>query len=173
MPTANPNSPASTRDTSTVRHWHISESFPGCIPEAEPRISDSVDVAIDEFAHMIASYAEVLDGQDDGHGGGRNGDSSESSDAAYAQAMSETCCTCAPRDGRSDMYGDLLARTERGGLTEIIANRCFEITPCDETDCLKYCPAPSCGTVTAITDVDTRCWACGARYVDAEHRPVQ
>ena len=85
--------------------------------------------------------------------------------------MSEICCTCAPHDGQSDMYGDLLVHAERDGIAQIIASRVFEITPCDEADCLKYCPASGCGTVTAITDVDTRCWTCGAEYVDAEHRP--
>ena len=85
MRTANFKDSARVRDAFTVRHWHISESLPGCVPESEPRISDSVDLAMDEFAHMVASYTELLDGQNDGQDGKRNGDARESSDAAYCR----------------------------------------------------------------------------------------
>ena len=144
-----------TADTSaTVRHWHITESFPGCLPESDPYTTDSADLAIDEFGHALKEYANTLDGEE--------GD--------YAAAVGEICCTCRS-DGRSPEHWQAVESGERAGLTEIIAGRCFELTPCGEADCLKYCPAPGCGTVESVTDPDDRCWCCGARYVDAEHRP--
>lgn len=161
MPRTNCGASVGTPNESMVRHWHISEAFPGRIPESDPYVSDCVDIALDVFAHMLADYAEALGEKGRGEG-----------DAIYAQTMSEICCSCTPCDKRSAIYGDLLARAGQDGVTKIIAERCFEITPCDEADCLKYCPTPGCGTVTVVTDVDTRCWACGARYVDADHRPA-
>lgn len=37
----------------------------------------------------------------------------------------------------------------------------FEIAACAERDCLKYCPAGDCRTVTS----DTWCWRCGTAYL--------
>lgn len=54
------------------------------------------------------------------------------------------------------------------GITEQFDHRLFELTPCTDHDCLKFCPDAECGTFTPVTEPDQRCWCCGTRYVDAE-----
>lgn len=143
-----------TTSSRTVRHWHVTESSPGCLPESVPYTSDCADLALDTLAHVLMDYADTLDGED----------------GSYAAAVGEIYCTCRS-DGRSAERWESVDIAERAGLSEIIAGRCFELTPCAEAGCLKYCPNAECGTVAPITEEDDRCWCCGSRYVDAEHRP--
>lgn len=138
----------------TVRHWHVTESPPGCHPESVPYTGDCADLALDTLAHELIDYADTLEGED----------------GVYAAAVGEIYCTCRS-DSRSAEHWDSVYAAERAGLSEIIAGRYFELIPCEETDCLKYCPDPDCGTVTPVTDSDDRCWCCGSRYIDADHRP--
>lgn len=138
----------------TVRHWHVTESSPGRYPDPVPYTTDCADMALDTFAHVLMDYSDTLDGED----------------GAYAAAVGEIYCTCRS-DGRSADHWDSVNAAERIGLSEIIAGRCFELTPCQEADCLKYCPDPDCGTVASVTDPDDQCWCCGSRYVDADYRP--
>ena len=142
----------------TVRHWHVSESFPGCLPEADPDTCLTGEDALDTLAHLLKDWANAADDLED-------------SDAAVADGISEQYCTCTNRNSgeRSAEHRDALAALKDGrGICDHVGNRVFEATPCQERDCLKYCPNAECGTVTPVTDTDPRCWCCGAAYVGWE-----
>lgn len=146
------------RAVPVVRHWHITASAAGCLPEVEPVTIDDGELALDALAHLLADWAQTCDDRDD---------CAEDGDAVYAEGRAEQLCTC--RTGpRSAEHHDALGWVEDGrGVCEQIGDRVFELMPCQDTGCLKYCPDADCGTVTPIGDVDTCCWCCGARYVDA------
>lgn len=140
-----------------VAHWHVTESDVGCLPEAEPYTSDSGELALDVLAHLLDDWSNSYDDPED-------------ADSVRAAGLAESFCTCRDRDReRSDTHLDALAAVADGrGICEYIGLRVFELKPCSEKDCLKYCPDAECGTVTPVTEVDTRCWCCGATYVSWE-----
>jgi hypothetical protein len=136
-----------------VRHFHVSDSRAGCLPEAEPYVTDDAPLALDALAHLLSDWAESTDPTD------------PDDDAVCAATVAEIYCLC-PERSHSAEHGDALARLERGqSVCEYAGLRVFECAVCDELDCLKYCPAGDCRTVTGVTDTDTRCWCCGACYV--------
>jgi hypothetical protein len=135
-----------------VRHWHVTESDAGCLPEAEPYTSDDGALALDALAHVLADWAQTCPDPDD-------------PEACYAEGIAEQYCTCRQGERSAEHHDAMTAVTDGRGMCEQIGHRVFELTPCTEKDCLKYCPDAECGTVTPITDTDTRCWCCGASYI--------
>jgi hypothetical protein len=154
-----PTTPASSAEqgatVAAVRHWHVTESNAGYLPEAEPTTTVDAESALDALAHLLKDWAAAVADPDD-------------PDAVYAEALSERYCTC--RQGeRSAEHHDATTAVEEGkGICEQINSRVFELVPCQEKDCLKYCPDAECGTVTPVTDSESHCWCCGARYVDRQ-----
>jgi hypothetical protein len=147
MPTAT----AVTDPVTAVRHFHVCESQAGCLPETEPYVTDDAPLALDALAHLLTDWAETREPDD--------------SDATHTEAVAEIYCVC-PQRGHSAEHHDALARLEQGqNICETTGLRVFEIAVCTERDCLKYCPADDCRTVTDVTEIDTRCWCCGAHYV--------
>lgn len=141
-----------TTAVAVARHWHISESGAGYLPESEPYTTNDSESALDFLAHELDEWANSHDNPEHPH-------------ALYAAGVAEIYCTC--RDGaRSAEHHDAVTAVEDDeGICEQIGRRVFELAPCADKDCLKYCPDADCGTVSPITDSDTRCWACGATYV--------
>ncbi|MGP4029710.1 hypothetical protein [Actinomadura sp. 3N407] len=138
-----------------VRHWHITESDAGYLPEAEPVTVDDGEMALDVLAHLLADWAQSFD-------------DAEHPDAVYAEGLAEQLCTC-KKGERSAEHRDAQIKVADGrGMCEHIGDRVFDLTPCQDQGCLKYCPDADCGTVTPIGDTDPSCWCCGTRYVDGE-----
>ena len=114
----------------SVRHWHVTESGAGYLPEAEPCTSDDSAVALDVLAHLLADWSETCDDPTD-----PDPDPDPDPDAAYAAAIAEHYCTCRPGE-RSAEHHDALAAVDDGrGICEQIGHRVFELTPCTGTDC--------------------------------------
>ncbi|TDD29622.1 hypothetical protein E1287_30545 [Actinomadura sp. KC06] len=129
----------------------MSDAYAGCLPETEPIVTDDPVLAMDALAHLLSDWAEATEPDD--------------SDATGAAAVAEIYCSC-PGHGHSAEHSDVLARLERGAdLSETAGLRVFEIAVCVQLDCLKYCPVSDCRTVASITEVDARCWCCGADFV--------
>jgi hypothetical protein len=138
-----------------VRHWHVIESDAGHLPETEPDTCDDGMLALDALAHQIKDWAQAQPDPED-------------LAATAAEGVAEIYCTCRA-EGRSAEHRDAVSRVESGrGVSEQFDQRVFELTPCTEYDCLKFCPDAECGTFTPITDLDDRCWCCGATWVDRE-----
>jgi hypothetical protein len=153
-PTAPAGSAASVT-VESVRHWHVTESDAGCLPEVEPSMSTDAGLALDALAHLLEEWANTCPDPED-------------PEAVYADGIAEHYCTCRS-GGRSAEHHDAMRAVEDGqGICEQIGHRVFELTSCREKDCLKYCPDTDCGTVAPVTDTDLRCWCCGTRYVDWE-----
>jgi hypothetical protein len=152
-----PGTPAAT----AVTHFHVCESDAGCLPETEPQVTCDAELALDALAHLLAEWASGQDGQDN----------ECDDDAAYAAAAAETYCGCPPHGGSAD-HADALARLSQGEhICETAGRREFEIQVCRQRDCLKYCPAGGCRTVTSVTDLDAWCWCCGSAYVPWDSCP--
>lgn len=131
-----------------MAHYHVIESNAGCLPEAEPYLTDDPGLALDMLAQMFTSWAET---------------DASGQDATQAAALAGLC-QASPGD-RGEAGRDALARLSRGhGICHAVGLREFEIQVCQERDCLKYCPAGDCRTVTAVTDPDPWCWSCGTSY---------
>jgi hypothetical protein len=146
------------RAVSAVRHWHVIESDPGCLPEADPYVIDDVDLALDAAAHLLAGWSQ---------------DHPDHRDAARAGEVADVWCGCA-RDGgdAADEYHQTAARLDDGdSVTVVCGNREFAIACCHQRDCWKYCPADDCRTATPIDDPDERCWCCGTTYTPSESCP--
>ncbi len=168
-PTAHPESaPRPTTPVSTAPvpvaaptlHYHITESFPGYLPESDPRLATDPEDALDAVADLLTEWA---DANDDPHDDDPDGVGDEEVTAALGTAELYRA------GGSSAEHGDLLARLARhGGVAEYVGNRVIEARTCTDRDCLKYCPQAECRTVAEITDPDHRCWCCGTRYVSAE-----
>lgn len=141
-----------------VRHWHVTESNAGCLPEADPYTSDHPWLALDALAHLLSEWAQTCPDPEDG-------------DALYADGLAEQYCTCRQGERSAEHHDAITAVYDGRGICEQIGHRVFELAVCEEKDCLKYCPDPECGTITPMNDTDTRCWCCGTPYVDWEKCP--
>jgi len=159
--TAHPDTtPLPTGEAAAVPvHFHITESFPGYLPESDPRLATDPDSALEVVAELLAEWAEAHDGiGDDPDGVGE-----EEVTGAWGTAELYRA------GGSSAEHADLLARLDRhGAVAEYVGNRVIEARACSDRGCLKYCPDGDCRTVAEITDADQWCWCCGARYVPAE-----
>jgi hypothetical protein len=134
-----------------LRHYHVSEADAGCLPDAEPYVTDDAPLALDALAHLMSDWAHEAD--------------PDEPDSAGVAAIAEIYCLCPGRD-KSAEHRDALALLAAGhGITETAGQRVFEIAPCTERDCLKYCPQAGCRTVTCANGTDNRCWSCGDAYV--------
>jgi hypothetical protein len=140
-----------TQTTSRVRavqHYHVYDSALGCLPESDPYVTDDPADAVETLAGLLADWSE----------------SDDTADGAHA---AEVAASYRTPDQEASGKGDVaLNRLEHGHeVCEIIGPRAFEITVCDERDCLRYCPDDRCRTVTTVTDPDPWCWCCGTPYV--------
>jgi hypothetical protein len=141
-----PATPATTKTT----HYHVTESNIGCLPEAEPYLTDDPGLALDMLTQLLSSWAET---------------EASDQDARHAAEIAEQY-RASPEDRFGDGPADALARLPRRlGICHAVGLREFEIQVCAEHDCLKYCPDADCRTVTSVTDIDPWCWCCGKPYV--------
>jgi hypothetical protein len=146
-----------TPDTATpLMHYHVAESTVGCLPEADPYLTSDPGLALDILAQMLASWGES-DACDQ--------------DAGRAAELAGLC-QADPERGECPEHDDALTRLTRGqGICHTVGLREFEIQACPERDCLKYCPAGDCRTVTSVNDTDPWCWCCGKTYVPPDACP--
>jgi hypothetical protein len=140
-----------TPATTMVTHYHVTESNVGCLPEAEPYLTDDPGLALDMLAQLLSSWAETETAEPD---------------ARQAVALADLY-RASPGDSSRGDPAETLARLPagRGGICHAVGLREFEIQVCGERDCLKYCPDGSCTTTTPVTDTDPWCWCCGRPYV--------
>jgi hypothetical protein len=140
-----------------VRHFHVSDTQVGCLPETDPWVTDDPVLALDALAYLLSDWAETTE--------------PDEPNARWAEAVAEIYCACSV-SGRSAEHADALAHLERGDdLCEAAGLRVFKIEVCAERDCLKYCSADDCRTVAAATDTDTWCSVCGTNYVPWDRCP--
>ena len=130
-----------------VRHWHVYSSFPGCLPDGDQYTTDDAAHALDHFAHLINDWADA-----------------QPDENVQVLGIVERCCSCQPSQHAE--YDVMLAHVMNGrALCEYLGGLFYELVPCNDAACLKYCPDPECGTVMPINECDHRCWCCGAVYV--------
>ncbi|GAA4100958.1 hypothetical protein [Actinomadura miaoliensis] len=138
----------------SVRHYHVSEFTLGCLPEAEPYVTDDPALAVDALASLLEGRDETADPSD------------------AVQAAERAAIYQSQRSGFHGGHDGALAHLEQGQeVCEIVALRAFEIAVCDDRDCLRYCPSHKCRTVVPVTDFDPWCWCCGTAYVPADACP--
>jgi hypothetical protein len=131
-------------------HYHVTESDAGCLPEAEPYITDDPGLALDMLAQLLTGWVETA---------------SAEPEARQAAALADQCQPSSghnSQDNPADVLGQMRAG---GGVCHAIGLREFEIQVCGDRDCLKYCPDATCATTTPATDADPWCWCCGKRYL--------
>jgi hypothetical protein len=136
-----------TTAPAAVTHYHVTESTAGCLPEAEPYITDDPGLALDMLALLLECWAET--------------------DADGPEAREAVALAGLYRDSSSSGNpAEALDRLSAGrGICHTVGLREFEVQVCGERDCVKYCPDGSCATTTPVTDTDPWCWCCGKRYV--------
>lgn len=146
-----------TGATSAIRHFHVIEAAPGCLPETAPSVTDNPAIALDTFVDLLDGWSQSLPPSD--------------RDGACAAVLADRYRP-SDNEGDSAAYDGALADLDHGhGVHEIVGFREFEIATCDERDCLRYCPDTECRTVAPVADVETRCWCCGTPYVSWERCP--
>lgn len=140
--------------TMGIAHWHVTKSLPGYLPESDPITCTDAEGALDALAHELDDYADSFDDQ-----------ATVDDDVTLASALKEIYCTCRQGERSAEHHDALIAINDGRGICNYVGTLVFELSPCSEHDCLKYCPDAECRNVAGIEDQDHACWVCGAEYV--------